>query len=530
MSRRSAPGEEAGALTFAQTLRWVWAQLTSMRTALVLLFLLALASIPGSLVPQTRNSPILVSDYKAEHPQLDKIFEPLGMYDVYASAWFSAIYLLLFLSLVGCILPRIGKYARDLRKPPPRLPRRVERLPEHAMATAQVEDAVALGNAEAWLRSKRYRTRRTDEGISAERGYLREFGNLVFHISLVGVLIGLAWSNLWGFRGSVVVVEGRGFANVITQYDDFTTGAMVDTDGLEPFSLVLNSFTAEFETGEVQRGAARVFDADVTVKENGESRRQLLTVNQPILTQGGTQVNLQGHGYAPRFTVTDANGDVAFSGPVVTLPQDGNFSSIGVVKAYDGRPNRLAFEIFFFPTAVLDEQGPRSVFPDALNPEVYLNAWFGPPREETGEPESVYRLNPAGLEPVLGDNEDVFRAMMRPGAGMTLPDGLGSITFDGYSRWIKLQISQTPGNMMALISLLIGVAGLMLSLYVRPRRLFVRLDGGRIVAGGLDRTDAASGLATEVEGLLAAANGGQDTAGHKAQLGPVRGTGSEENR
>lgn len=516
MNRRQA-GEDASALTLAQSLRWLWAQLTSMRTALVLLFLLALASIPGSLVPQTRNSPILVSDYKAEHPRLDTIFEPLGMYDVYASPWFSAIYLLLFVSLAGCILPRISKYARDLRKPPPRLPRRVERLPVSAEAPARVADSIALDNAEAWLRSKRYRIRRTEEGISAERGYLREFGNLLFHISLVGVLIGLAWGGLWGFRGSVVVVEGRGFANVITQYDDFTTGAMVNTDALEPFSLILNSFTAEFETGEVQRGAARVFDADVTVTENGQARDHLLTVNEPILTQGGTQVNLQGHGYAPRFTVTDANGDIAFSGPVVTLPQDGNFSSIGVVKAYDARPSRLAFEIFFFPTGVLDELGPRSVFPDALNPEVYLNAWHGPPREETGEPESVYRLNAAGLEPVRGDNDDVFRAMLRPGVGITLPDDLGSITFDGYSRWIKLQISQTPGTTLALVALLIGVGGLTLSLYVRPRRLFLRLGGERLVVGGLDRTDAASGLAGEVEELLAAANSDHETTPHKAQ-------------
>ncbi|MDF1487755.1 cytochrome c biogenesis protein ResB [Tessaracoccus caeni] len=513
MSPRAARSEEASALSFVQTLRWMWAQLTSMRTALVLLFLLALASIPGSMIPQTHISAITVSDFQAEHPGWNRILEPLGMYDVYASPWFSATYLLLFVSLAGCIVPRIGKYARDLRKQPPRLPKRVERLPEHAEAEAVFGASVTLDRAEQWLASKRYRIRRTDEGISAERGYLRELGNLVFHISLIVVLTGLAWSNLWGFSGTVVVVEGRGFSNVITQYDDFTTGAMADTDQLEPFSVSLESFRAEFETGDVQRGAARVFDAAMKVTENGETRDHLLTVNEPILTSGGTQVNLQGHGYAPVFTVYDGNGDVAFSGPVVTLPQDGNFASVGVIKANDGRPERLAFEIFFFPTAVLDQTGPHSVFPDALNPEVYLNAWHGPPRQETGEPESVYRLNAVGLEPVLGDDEQVFRAAMKPGASMTLPDGLGALSFDGYSRWIKLQISQTPGTVLSLIAVLVGVAGLCLSLYVRPRRLFLRLTEGGVVVGGLDRTDVASGLAEEVDGLCKAATGyGDDVA------------------
>ena len=496
--------------------RWSWGQLTSMRTALALLFLLALATVPGSMIPQRSASPISVMDFKREYPFWDTILEPLGMYHVYTSPAFSAIYLLLFFSLIGCILPRIGKYLRAVRKPPPALPARVERLPESAVGTFDGASSAALDRAEAWLRSKRYRTRRAGEGISAERGYLREAGNLLFHISLVVVLVGLAWTNLWGFRGSVVVVEGRGFANAITQYDDFTQGSLLDTDALEAFSVKVESFAAEFETGAVQRGAARRFDADVVLTDASGERTQLLTVNGPLLTAGGSQVNLVGHGYAPNVTVRDGNGDVAFSGPVVFLPQDGNFASVGVVKAPDARPIRLAFEAFFYPTAVLDETGPHSVFPDALSPEIYLNAWYGEPKVETGIPESIYTLNTDGLQPVMGDDGEVFRARMLPGADMPLPDGLGSISFDGWQRWVKLQVSQTPGNALTLISIIVGVAGLTVSLFVRPRRLFVRLGDGVATVGGLDRTDAAGGLDIEVADLLAAVTGSADpgAAGH----------------
>ncbi len=487
-------------------LRWGWRQLTSMRTALILLFLLALAAIPGSMVPQQRISPIEVMDWKKAHPNLDKVFEPLGMYDVYSSPWFSAIYLLLFVSLIGCILPRIVKYARDLRRPLAKVPARLDRLPAAGVAAVEPSDE-ALRRAEAWLRRRRYRTRRTDDGISAERGFLREFGNLLFHLSLVGVLVGLAWSSLLGFRGTVVVVEGRGFANAITQYDDFTAGAWVRTDDLEEFSLTVDSFEAAFETGRVQRGAARVFDATLTVRDGRGEHTELVTVNEPYTTAGGSQINLLGHGYAGHFTVKDGNGAVAFQGPQVFLPQDGNFSSVGVVKVPDARPQRLAFEVIFLPTAVLDETGPHSVFPDALDPEVWLNAWAGEPAEETGVPESIYTLNTTGLEPVEGDGGERLRARMKPGSGFTLPDGLGSVQFDGYSRWVKLQISQTPGNPLALASVLIGLVGLTISLFVKPRRLFVRPGTGQVDVGGLDRSDTGIGLEDEVAELVGVIEG-----------------------
>ncbi|NLE98878.1 MAG: cytochrome c biogenesis protein ResB [Propionibacterium sp.] len=483
-------------------MRWGWNQLTSMRTALILLFLLALAAIPGSIFPQQSISPIAVMDYKAENPGLDQVLEPLGMYDVYSSPWFSAIYLLLFVSLIGCITPRITKYARDLRKPPPRLPKRLDRLPANAVVATAGADG--LGTAERWLKSKRYRTLATAEGVSAERGYLRELGNLVFHLSLVGVLIGLAWSSLGGFLGSIVIVEGRGFSNAITQYDDFTAGALVDTDHLEPFSVHVDRFDAQFETGSVQRGAARVFDAHMRLTQDGETSEHLVTVNTPLTTDGGTQINLLGHGYAPLVTVTDGNGDVAFTGPMVFLPQDGNFASVGVIKVPDGRPQRLAFEGVFLPTAVLDQDGPKSVFPDALDPELWINAWHGDPAEETGIPESIYTLNTAGLEPFFGDDDERLRARMKPGAGMTLPDGLGSISFDGYARWVKLQMSETPGNPLALVSLAVGTIGLCMSLFIKPRRMFVRVTDDGLAVGGLDRSDTALGLEDEVADLAAA--------------------------
>lgn len=517
-SPRKKDTGQAPALGVGASLRWLWTQITSMRTALILLFLVALAAIPGSLIPQRPVSPIRVLDFKRDHPQLDRFYEPLGLYAVYTSPWFSAFYLLLFVSLIGCIVPRLGTYARALRTPPPKLPGRLNRLPEFRSVAVADPDA-ALSAAEQWLRSKRFRTARTEQGVSAERGYLRELGNLIFHLGMIFVLVGIAWSNLLGFRGTSVVVEGQGFANNITQYDDFSAGAWVDTDDLPPFTVRLDQFIVEFETGEVQRGAARKFEAHVQFGEGGQTRPETIKVNHPLTLADGTLVHLMGHGYAPHITVHDGNGDVAFSGPVIFLPQDGNFTSHGVVKVPDARPERMAFQGYFLPTAVVNAQGPHSIFPDALNPEMFLNAWHGPPRTETGRPENVYTLDVAGLKQFTGQDGQVVALRLKPGFGATLPDG-SKITFDGYSRWVKLQTSRTPGIPLTLLATAISVAGLCLSLFVRPRRLFVKTTSDGIEVGGLDRADARAGLSDDVTALTAAASG--QAADEVATNGSVR--------
>lgn len=487
--------------------RWLWGALTSMRTALILLFLLAIAAIPGSLVPQRPETPAQVNDFIDENPTLGQIYDTLGVFNVYTSPWFSAIYLLLLVSLIGCILPRIRVYARALRKPPPATPARLNRLPVSAnlSLTGTTQDE-AVQQVAGELRRRRFRVATTESTVSAERGYLRELGNLIFHLSLTSILVGVAVGSLWGYKGSAIIVEGQGFSNNLTQYDDITAGTWFRDTHLPPFSIGVNSFHAEFETGSVQHGAARVFEADVTITDRpgAEPRNETLEVNHPA-TVDGTQIHLSAHGYAPIVEVRDGDGNIAFQGPVVFLPQDGFFTSLGVVKAPDARPTRLAFEGFFLPMAKVDEQGPRSIFPDAIAPELFLNVWYGPPKEETGIPENVYTLDTTGMSQVQ-QNGDVMRLRMQPDTIVELPDDLGSISFLGWQRWVRLQFSDQPGVPIIVAGVAVAILGLMFSLFIRPRRVWARVttEAGvtTLVVGGLDRADARTGLAEELQALV----------------------------
>ena len=197
-------------------LRWGWRQLTSMRTALVLLFLLALASIPGSVLPQEGIDPAAVTQYYAAHPTLAPILAKLSGFDVFGAPWFAAIYLLLFTSLAGCVLPRAYRLARSAKQPPPKAPRHLGRLPQSTRFTVAGEPRAALESAAGLLGRRRFRLRTGDGWVAAEKGYLHEVGNLLFHVALLGLLCSVAMGGLFGYKANRLLVAGDSFANTPT--------------------------------------------------------------------------------------------------------------------------------------------------------------------------------------------------------------------------------------------------------------------------------------------------------------------------
>lgn len=477
-------------------LRWLWRQLTSMRTALILLFLLALASVPGSVFPQRGNNPLKVDQWIEQNPGTGPVLDRLGFFDVYASAWFAAIYLLLFISLIGCVLPRIGQHWRAMRMPPPPAPRRMLRMDHSIGFPADRDPAAIAADAAAWLRGHRWRVREGEaesgDGlwVAAEKGYLRETGNLVFHLFLIAILIGVAVGGLFGWKGNVIVREGSGFSNTLTQYDAWGGGRLFSADALAPFSFTLDTFRVDFERGPAQRGAPRLFEAVVDVRESPAARPVPTTieVNHP-LDIGGARVYLVGHGYAPRIVVRDARGSVVFDDTVVFLPQDGNFTSTGVVKVPDSDPS-LGFTGLFLPTAdFTPERGGFSSFPAPDDPELLLAAFRGDLGMDSGVPQSVYSL----------DTKDMVKIGLQsltPGDVWVLPGGSGTVEFAGLERWASFQIAYDPGKGLTLVAVVIAMAGLIVSLFVRRRRMWVkalpREEGGTLVeVAALAKTESA---------------------------------------
>ncbi|RNL81188.1 cytochrome c biogenesis protein ResB [Nocardioides marmorisolisilvae] len=498
---------ETGAAPLApkEFLRWTWRQLTSMRTALILLFLLALGAIPGSVIPQDNVDALLAAQWRREHTTLAPIYEKLGLFSVYDSAWFAAIYLLLMISLVGCILPRTRVYLRAALARPPKTPRNLSRLPEYRTFTTDDESDAVLERAQAALRG--YRVDRHDDSLSAERGYLREAGNLLFHLSVLIVLVGFASGSLLGYKGGVIVVTGGQFANVASQYDEFDPGTLFDDKNLKPFSFKLTDFKVNFIKQGREIGMAQKFSAglDYQTGPNAKQQHTRIEVNHP-LSIDGSKVYLIGHGYAPNVTVRDGNGKIAFSGPVVFTPEDSSFRSSGVIKVPDADPKQLGFRGEFYPTyGFTDATGPFSAYPDAKNPALVLLAYAGDLGMDRGVPQSVYALDTDGLKQLTKSNGKMFRVELEKGQTQALPNGLGSITFNGVDRFVKLQVSRNPGGWIALLGMILALTGLLGSLFIRPRRIWVsvRREGGRTVVevAGLDRSSGGN-LTDRVDDLV----------------------------
>ena len=492
-----------GRLTVLGWLRWGWRQLTSMRTALILLFLLAVASVPGSVLPQEGIDPAAVTQYYVSHPALAPILNRLSLFSVFAAPWFAAIYLLLFASLAGCVLPRTVRLIGSARQRPPRAPRNLARLPMSASYTTDLTPAAALAAAAGVLGRRRFRLDQGDGWVSAEKGYLREVGNLLFHVALLAVLFSVGLGGIFGYKADRLLIVGQGFANTPTALDVFRPGRLVTPGDLQPFSINLLSFSAKYVTSGPQVDEPISYNAWLSYQSQPGAQVQhyLLRVNHPLVVDN-VSVYLIGHGYAPVFKVTDGTGKVRWEGPVPFIPVDQTtLTSEGVIKVPDAVPDQLGFAGVFLPTAVDVGGTLQSAFPAALNPRVSLVAFAGNLGMNSGQAQSVYQLDTKGMREL-----PIAPRPLAAGQSMRLPDGAGTVTYLGYQQWISLAITYDPGQLPALISGFAALAGLILSFLIRRRRVFVRAvsasDGStEITVGGLARSDAAGGFEAEFTDL-----------------------------
>ncbi len=482
-----APARQAGdpKLGVRGWARFMWRQLTSMRTAIVLLLLLAVAAIPGSLVPQRSSDPNGVIQVRADNPELIWLYDALSLHDVYSSPWFSAIYILLFTSLVGCVVPRLAHHWKAMRALPPRTPSRLSRLVGFRTVPGDASD---LDRADRVLRRLGYRTTRYGDSVSAERGYLRETGNLIFHISLLALLLVVGLGSGFGYSGQRLLVEGSGFANSLSSYDSFTAGQWFDDDGLEPFAVALDDLAVVYETENPNAvGAPLDFTAAVSVTEDGAARAGEIKVNHP-LSVAGADLYLISNGYAPRISVRDAAGEVVYDQYTPFLAQDDNMTSLGVIKLPDGLEEQLGLRGFFYPTAVeLDTGALSSGYPDLANPVLSLQAFSGDLGLDGGIPRSVYALETDAMTQIAGGDSGTDALTLAPGQSVDIPGGLGTITFEDVRRYGVIEVhvdhTQTPVLWITIV-LFLSLLG---SLLIPRRRLWVKATPAGLELAGLAR-------------------------------------------
>ncbi|ANB07817.1 cytochrome C biogenesis protein [Streptomyces ambofaciens] len=504
----TAPREEAPnlpSLGLVGWVRWFWRQLTSMRVALLLLLLLSLGAIPGSLIPQSGVDEMKVAEFRDRHDVLGPLYDKLGLFHVYSSVWFSAIYILLFVSLIGCIVPRTWQFVGQLRSRPPGAPRRLDRLPAYTTWRTGAEPEQVRAAALQLLGGRRFRAHTVGDAVAAEKGYVREAGNLLFHIALIVMLIAFGWGQLFKYEGNKLILEGDGFSNTLTQYDDFKSGNLFDPDhDLTPFSFSLKDFHGTYEASGPNRGTPRVYEAEVSYSEGayGKERTTTIKVNEPLEIDG-SKVYLTAHGYAPIVTIKDAKGNVVMDHEATALlPLDSNVTSSGAVMVRDGYRNaegkkeQLGFNAFFLPTYGGEGSTMLSTFPALINPMLALSAYHGDLGVDAGFAKSIYQLDKTNLEEFKDSDGKLFKKQLKVGDTMTLPNGAGTVTFDGVQEWANFQVTEQPASGWALAGSVAAILGLAGSLFIQRRRVWVRAvqgpDGVTVVEmAGLGRSESA---------------------------------------
>lgn len=509
-------------------LKKAWHWLTSMRTALVLLFLLAIAAVPGALLPQRSLNEENVNEYIENNGKLAEVYDALQLFDVFQSSWFIAIFTLLAASLVGCIIPRSVDHYKAWKARPTRAPRYLHRMPHHH--TGQLDKPFADARTETLGLLRRWRIaefsaeddRAGKASISAERGYGRELANLLFHISLVAILITVAAGRMVYYEGQVIIVTESGsyddavqvdqsteFCNAsVSSYDSFRAGPLFDGTGLNPFCFIAHNFQADY----LPSGQAEMFSSDVSYASGDDIfsdpetwQDYQLRVNEP-LRLNNDRVYLQGHGFAPTFTVKWPNGE-SRTQTLQFRPDDlVNFLSSGAMRfdppagmypdLYERRQNQIALQGLFAPTA--DWQGETgelltSSFPEMRDPAVAIDVYRGDAGLDTGIAQSIFDLDQTLIH--SGQLQKLERVNLEVGESITLDDGT-ELTFDGASEFANYQISHDPFQRWVLLATIVMLASLVGSLVIKRRRIWVRFtDNGDGTTGiemaGLARTDRA---------------------------------------
>ena len=392
-----------------------------------------------------------------------------------------------------------------VRSAPPKAPRRLDRLAAHRDGRGRrlARRGPRAARPPCGAAVPRARARRHD--AVGEKGYLKETGNLVFHLALIGVLIGVALGHLLGWKGDVIVPVGETFANTLSRYDTFSPGPWVDPDDLEPFALALDQLDASSRPrpGRGQFGPPRDFTAHTTFTDaDGRASSASIRVNHPLETGR--------RGLPPRQRLRPGSRCATREGTV--FYRDRRRSCPGqqlqVGRRREGARRHAAAARLLRPVPA-DRRHRRGAgapldLPRRPQPRARADRLRGRalPRRA-----AAVGLLPRhrGDEPVKGANGTTAAHLAKPGQTFELPDGRGTITFDGVERFAGLSVRPDPGKRHPRAALP-ALAGLIASLVVRRRRIFVRVSpggAGRTVVsvGGLAKDDD-DGMGDEVAGVL----------------------------
>jgi cytochrome c biogenesis protein len=478
-----------------------------MRTALVLLFLLAAAAAVGSLLPQIPNSPERVASYRAAHPVIGDFFARAGFFDVFGSWWFVLILSLLFVSLVACLIPRSRAMLRAIRQRPIQA-RELDAFPQYRAFAVPGDPSVVAATARGVLRRHGYRVAVSEDGraVAAEKGALREVGSLAFHWAFVLLLAAIVIGKGTGYVGHATIVEGQTWTDAAFNYDGDIRAGRFASGAHTGIGIKLEAFSDAFRASGVPMdftSKVQLLNPDGTL-----AREDSVSVNHPV-SFGGVRIFQYGFGWAPVVTIRDGDR-VLFDGPIVmgqNAPSGVNPLTVpwlGFVKLPTLRP-QVAIQLELYPDSVAYFSGILSGTPQPMTeadaPFMRYAIWEGKltdPSLTSLDTRFMHQTATGGIG--QGWTVDLDRGCVVSGTSSThLPRELSgtacpggapaalTMAFPELKRYSRLQISRDTTVPFVLVAAILILAGLIAAMYSSRRKVWVRADardGGSILQVG----------------------------------------------
>jgi len=484
----SSPG-----FSLTQSVALVWRTLRSMRTALILLLLLALAAVAGSLLPQWPNSPERVIQYQRDHGLWGTFLQRAGAFDVFGSWWFVLITVLLFVSLVACLIPRTRATWRAVRQKPIQA-REIDAFKHYREIPVSVGPDDVVEASRRVLVRRFYRVARAagQPAVAAEKGAAREVGSLLFHWAFILLMFGVIFGKGTGFAGYAVITEGDTWVDARANYDgQIRTGRFFD-GAFTGIGIRLRSFESAFrDTGQPMDFVSRV---DLLDRQGNLVRQQDIRVNHPAKIEGLNiyQINF---GWASVLEVRD--GGEVLTRQAMVLDREPAPDGVpafampwyGVLKVTSVRP-QMAIEVELYPDSrALAEQlrtGRPAAMLVAYDPVIRYTVWRG--RLTDPSPTSLdttfMRETARGIVGGGRTADLTTGEQLEPGQGA---DGL-TISFPDLRHYSVLQVTRDRGVPIVLAAAILILLGLLPALYTSRRKVWVRAEphgeGSMLKIGG----------------------------------------------
>lgn len=279
----------------------VWAMLACFRSvhlAIVLIAMLALATLAGVLLPQ--EGVVDIMQIKRDFGANYRIFKAMGLFSVYSSYWFIALEVLFFFSLLFGSFQWLKPAFLAATRKTFCGPEQIQASPHKLAYVSEGAIGAVTAQVSALLKKQRYGLHKAPANLQkpgqvlfyASKGNWSRFGPVVAHFGILMMLVASVFGAFLGFKAQKLAVPGETFG--IQQAEMFrpNVNESVWLGSIPDWKIRVNDFRIEYyPEGQAPDRTAVVkqYFADLSVVDQAgkETQREVISVNHP-LTVGDT--------------------------------------------------------------------------------------------------------------------------------------------------------------------------------------------------------------------------------------------------